>query len=296
MTHLDIRDLALLDALTRTGNVSLTAEEIGLSQPSVSVRLGKLRRHFNDPLFVRTSAGMQATPRAMTLMPAVRSALNLLRGTEEANTFDPKTSDRIFRLSMTNTGQIVIIAKLKNALSTVAPHLRLDVVELTPQTPFHLESGEIDLAMGFTAQMGAGFYQQKLFSEYYVCMVRHDHPRIKERVSRRQFLNECHVAVKSNGTAHWLLDKALDDAGASRRIALWVPSFLGLAEIVRSTDLLALVPIHLAKILCRRGEVRYMRMPIAVPSYDVKQYWHERFHREPGNKWMREFIAKQVQA
>lgn len=296
MSNLDIRDLALIDALTRTCNISAAAEILGLSQPSVSIRLAKLRTHFNDALFVRTRTGMQPTPRVAELLPAIRSALGLLADIEEgAASFDPLGSNRIFRLSMTSTGQVVVIARLKNVLNRLAPKVRIEVIDFTEQTPLQLERGEVDIAMGFTTIMGSGFYQQKLFREHYVCLIRRNHARINHELTIEQFKAEGHVAVKSSGTAHWLLEKAIDDAGISRNIELWVPSFLGLADIVRTTDLLALAPVHLAQIICRDKTVRRVDVPIEIPSYDVKQYWHERYHQEPGNRWLRQVIADVIQ-
>ncbi|MGE0803617.1 MAG: LysR substrate-binding domain-containing protein, partial [Lautropia sp.] len=126
-----------------------------------------------------------------------------------------------------------------------------------------------------------------------VCLMRRDHPRITGKLTRRQFLQESHDAVKTKGTGHWMMDKAIDDEGISRRISMQVPSFLALAEIVGHTDMLALAPIHLARTFCRDGMVRYSKVPFPIPSYSVRQYWHERFHRDPGNRWLRE-IAFQV--
>lgn len=292
MSKLDSTDLALLDSLARVGSVSDTAHALGMSQPSVSIRLGKLRKHFNDRLFVRTSDGMRPTPRAVALLAPVRTALALFQGAEgQPEIFDPPTSDRLFRICMTSTGQMVVLAPLQNRLSDIAPHVRIEVSDLDANTPARLESGEADLAMGYTQEMQTGFYQQKLFTEYYVCLVRKDHPRIKRKLTLERFVRESHVAVKTSGTAHWILDKAIDDAGITRRVSLWVPSFLGLAQIVARTDLLALAPIHLARILFNDTSVRFLDVPFSLPSYVVRQYWHERYHRDAGNQWLREVLA-----
>jgi hypothetical protein len=32
--------------------------------------------------------------------------------------------------------------------------------------------------------------------------------------------------------------------------------------------------------------------PIRLPRIEISQYWHERFHREPGNVWIRKVFAK----
>ena len=289
MRSLDVRDLSLLEALSRTGSVSATAGVLGMSQPSVSLRLGKLREHFEDALFVRTTNGMKPTPRALALAPAVRSALALFEGVEGSERpFDPATSDRLFRICMTNTGQMVVLARLLNRIHSLAPSVRVEVIELDAATPSRLQSGDADLAMGFTVELQAGFYQQNLFTEHYVCLLRRDHPRITGAMTKRQFLAESHVAVKTAGTSHWTIEKAMSDNGISRRIALWVPSFLGLGEIVANTDLLALAPIHLASALARDKALRHVKVPFPMDSYGVRQFWHERFHRDGGNRWLRE--------
>lgn len=292
MRSLDVRDLSLLEALARTGSVSLTAEALGLSQPSVSLRLGKLRTHFGDPLFVRTPNGMKPTSRAVALAPAVRSALALFEGVEGAERpFDPETSNRLFRICMTNTGQMVVLARLLNRIGSLAPNVRVEVVDLDATTPSRLESGAADLAMGFTMELQAGFFQQNLFTEHYVCLLRRDHPRIAATLTKREFLHESHVAVKTVGTGHWVMEKSMADKGISRKIALWVPSFLGLGEIVAQTDLLAMAPVHLARTMCRDKAVRYVEVPFPMASYVVRQFWHERFHRDPSIRWLREMCV-----
>jgi DNA-binding transcriptional LysR family regulator len=109
-------------------------------------------------------------------------------------------------------------------------------------------------------------------------------------VTRRQFAAESQIDVVTKGTGHWLLYKALEDARVSRRVTVRVPSFLGLAQIVAHTDLLALVPARLGKSFANDGNVRTLAAPIKLPTYVVKHYWHERYHRDPGNMWFRGVI------
>lgn len=293
MSGFDVKDLRVLDEVYKTRNISAAVDKLGLSQPSISIRLGRLRKHFNDPLFVRTSSGMQPTPRTEALIASVRQALGLFDGhVGQQAAFRPHTVERSFRICMTNVGQIVILPKLLNRLKTVAPSVTVDVDDLDADTPRLLEAGEADLALGFTLEIRAGFYQQKLFTEHYVCMASKRHPRIGAQITRKQFVAESHVSVSTRGTGHWVLDKAIEDEGIARRIALRVPSFLGLAQIVASTDLLALVPIHLAEILAQDGGVKILRAPFKQPSYLVKQYWHERYHRDPANRWLRALVSE----
>src|SRR4029453_3691785 len=76
---LELRQLRLFDSLYATRSVTRTAELLGQAQPTVSIGLGKLRRQLRDPLFVRTPAGMQPTPRAAALIAQAREILEALR-------------------------------------------------------------------------------------------------------------------------------------------------------------------------------------------------------------------------
>lgn len=289
---LSIKDLKIIDEVYRTHSVSEAAEAVGLSQPSISMRISNLRAHFDDPLFVRTSTGMQPTPRADEIIEPVRNALALLEGNLAGRRlFDPAKSDRCFRICMTDAGQMVVMPDLLNRLSMIAPHVRVEVLDLNEDSSRHLEAGSADLAMGFTQIIQAGFRQRRLFKEHMTCMVSSNHPRITNRLSQKQFLAEGHVAVLTHGTAHWRVEKALEEQQIVRTIAVSIPSFLGLSLIVASTPLLALVPNHLGEILARHGDIKLLRPPVTLPSYDVTLYWHERYHQDPANQWIRSVIA-----
>src|SRR5690606_10741918 len=113
MANFDFKDLRILQALFEARSVSGAAQMVGLSQPSLSIRLGRLRQHFQDPLFVRTAAGMQPTPRAEALVPAVEQAVGLFDGAVGAvPAFDPVVSERVFKICMVNVGQMVVLPRL----------------------------------------------------------------------------------------------------------------------------------------------------------------------------------------
>ena len=243
MEELDLRLLKVFDEVYKTRSVSRAAENVGVTQPSVSIALAKLRKHFQDPLFVRTSDGMQPTPYAAELIRPVRDGLGLLDGAlRHRATFDPLRSDRSFCLCMTDISQAVLLPTLLNHLKQAAPGIQLEIVPISSETPRMLESGDADLAIGFMPQLEAGFYQQKLFEQRFVCVVREDHPRVRNRLTLKQFVEEDHVVVTTSATGHWILDKALEEKRVVRKVSVRLPDFLGLASIVAATDLLVTRP------------------------------------------------------
>ena len=151
MAELDLNLIPYLVAMEDTRNVSRAAEQLGVSQPRVSTALGRLREYFNDPLFVRTSRGMEPTPRALALLPAARDALlRIEKGMLDAQDFDPATTTHTFSLALSDVGEIVFLPRLLQLFAERAPHANLRSVSLSPShVERGLESGDVDLAIGY---------------------------------------------------------------------------------------------------------------------------------------------------
>jgi DNA-binding transcriptional LysR family regulator len=288
---IDGRLLQLFDELYRTRSVTRAAERLGLAQPTVSISLGRLRRRLQDPLFVRTPAGMQPTPRADALISRARQALELLQGLPGGEpAFDPAGARRDFRICMTDASHITLLPRLLAFVRSVAPRARIEVASISEHTERLLESGGADLAIGFVPGLDAGFYQQTLYWQDFVCLVNPRHPHVGATLSVRDFLALPHVAVLSR--SYSILDRALGRARLSRRVQLELPGFLGLATIIASSDLVATVPRMIGEALAQTGALRVYPCPVPIPKFAVKQYWHARYHNDAGNRWLRSVCAE----
>ncbi|MCK9260290.1 MAG: LysR family transcriptional regulator [Azoarcus sp.] len=293
MSTLDVRLLAVFNEIYKTRSVTRAADGLGLGQPAVSIALAKLREHFADPLFVRTSLGMEPTPLADELLNPVREALDSLdRVTGFRSDFDPVSSTRCFHICMTDISQLVLLPRLLVRLRGVAPGIQIEIAPLSAGTSRLLEAGEADLALGFMPQLEAGFYQQALFRQDYVCMVSADHPRIGQTLTLAQFEAEDHAVVSSSGTGHLIIEREIARQGISRRIALQIPNYIGAAFVIEHTDLLVTIPRRLGEVYQGRGAFRVLPVPFPLPDYAVKQHWHERYHHDPGNRWLRSTISE----
>jgi DNA-binding transcriptional LysR family regulator len=293
MAKLDLEWLAVFDEIYKTNSVSRAAERLGLAQATASIALNKLRMHFGDKLFSRTAKGMMPTPRAEILYPELRDIMERLESARGFRAeFVPAQSNRQFRLSITDISEIVLLSTLLNRLQKVAPDIRIDIEKITDDSAGRLASGEVDLAVGFMPHLEAGFHQQILFTQNFVCMAAKNHPRIGSRISRAAFLNEGHIVVMTSGTGHSIVDKVFEQQGMARKVVLRLPSFLGVAHIVAETELLVIVPQKLGEKLVSQEDIKLLAPPVALPSFAVKQHWHERFHADAGNIWLRRTIAE----
>ncbi|HEX5430382.1 MAG TPA: LysR family transcriptional regulator [Bryobacteraceae bacterium] len=293
MNNIDLKLLAVVGELHKTRSVSQAAENLEVSQSAVSMTLAKLRKHFNDPLFVRTSAGMEPTPHARELINLLSEAESLLQTALGHHVvFEPSTSNRFLRLQSTDIAQVTMMPRLMKRLNETAPGVRVELERISPNTPKLLESGGLDLAVGFIPPMGAGFCQQRLFKEKFVPAVRADHPRIGEKLTLDLFERELHLAINTNGTGHGQVERAIEIRKIRRRVALTVPSFLGIGSILASSDYIAIVPEQFGRHLARSGTIKILALPFPMPAYHIVQHWHERYNQDPASKWVRGVMAE----
>jgi DNA-binding transcriptional LysR family regulator len=290
--------LPIFAAVYRQRSVSLAAIELGVSQPMASNALRKLRTVFNDTLFTRTGVGMLPTPLADELARATHSAMAALDACViNARQFDPATAERTFTIAMTDIGEVVFLPALTEHLRRHAPHVNVRTLHLnTAQTREALQTGRADLAIGYIPELSTGTFQQRLFDVRYVCMVRTGHPQIKQNISRKQFLAALHVLAVAEGTGHHVVEEQLLKLGLADRIAVRLPSFLALPFIVARSDMVCTVPLPLAQAFdqlvagSNTPPVRVLDHPIDLPKLTIRQFWHERYHRDPINRWLREAV------
>jgi len=288
----ELKQLLLFDRLYETRSVTRAAEQLGQSQPTVSIWLAKLRAQLRDPLFVRTPQGMQPTPRADALIGQTRGVIESLRRLSAWEPdFAPATAERRFRICMTDASHITLLPQLLAHVRALAPQVRLEAARIDGNTARALESGEADVAVGYAPWLESGIYQQTLFSQDWVCLANAAHPRIVGKtLSLRRYRQEAHVAIAA-GTGHQLLDAALTRHGVQRRVQLELPGFLGLGPIVSTTDLIVTLPRHIGETLARLNGLALFACPLPVPAFDVKQHWHARYHHDTGNRWLRSLMA-----
>jgi len=291
--EIDLNLLTVFEAVWRLRNVSEAAAEIGLSQPATSNALRRLRGHFHDRLFVRTAKGMLPTPVAQQLGPGLVAALSEIRNSlRQRSYFRPQKDERTFTILMTDIGEVVFLPRLLRHCRDHAPNISIRTVQVsTEQTISALEAGDVDLAIGYIPQLQSGVYQQQLFRIDYVCMIRQDHPTIRTRITKRQFLAALHAVAESAGTSHYAVEQQLNRLGLRRRIGLRVSHLLSLPVIVGSSNMVATVPESLGAIFEKSANTRILPHPIRFPRTAIKQYWHERFHEDVANRWLRQTCA-----
>jgi DNA-binding transcriptional LysR family regulator len=294
ITKLDLNLLVVFHHLLMHKKVSAVAQVLGMSQPAVSSALGRLRASLGDDLFLRTQAGMEPTPYALQLAEPVALSLNGLQQAFNVRAaFDPKSSCRNFKIAMTDVGEMYFLPVLMKGLSREAPGVTVQVESVThPSLKEDMTAGRIDLALGLLPQLQAGFFQQALFRQKYICLMRKGHPLAgKNKLSLSTFTEAEHVRVVASGTGHGRVDVALEQKKLRRHIRLTVPHYVALGDVLSQSDLIATVPERFADRILRPYDLVKRDLPIQVGESAIHQFWHSRLHRDPGHQWLRQHIG-----
>lgn len=297
LSDIDLNLFVVFDAIYTEGNLTRAGEIIGITQPAVSNSLSRLRNLFDDPLFVRTAEGMVPTPVAQNIIGSVRQALALIRSSvQESEAFDPKVSDKRYRVSMTDLSQAIILPRLFQMLRNEAPQVTIESYQVHRRDMnIELASGNLDLAIDIPLTPDPQIKQASLFSHPYVCVVKKTNELVGDTLDLETYLKLKHIHISSRRGGLGHVDLALGKMGQRREIALRTQHYLSTPQLVSTTNFALTVPKIFAEFLVHSVPARYMPLPFDVPNLETFLYWHESTDQDQANIWMRNLIIEGYQ-
>ena len=292
LRSLDLNLLTVFEAIFRTGSVSQAAKGLGMSQPTVSNALARLRAHFSDRLFVRGDGGMKPTPKALALAPPIIEALGALRrGLALKGDFDPTTTKRNFRLLIHDFSVPSVVPTLVRLLDESNSNCTVEAVTPDWSRPHEaLTTGDADIIIDIAMEEQRGVTLEPLMDAEGVCIVREGHPRIGHHLSAEQFAQHGHVILRKDMRLHLPTAKLVKAAAIERRTPAILPNASDLATVVATTDLIAIVPLRYAEIIAPIFRLRILPVPFHYPTTKVFLRWAEDRHDDPGVRWLRDTI------
>jgi DNA-binding transcriptional LysR family regulator len=285
---LDLNLLVALQALLAEGHVGRAASRVGLSQPAMSHALRRLRETTGDPLLVRVGAQMELTERAKSLRAPLNTALEQVRGLFAPEAFDPKTSERRFKMLLPDIVVDLLLAPLTREVAKLAPGITLDVAPWRGPSVMTREfAREIDIVVACLADAFPGFHRQLLYRDSDALAVRRGH-KMRPRLKRLDaFLAARHVAVVTYGLNEDMIDTWLRSKRLERRIALAVPGYLEALHIAANTDLVAFVPRRLIEASKQTFGLELVPPPVDPGIDEQYLFYPTRAQMDPGSIWLR---------
>ncbi|MBI4426611.1 MAG: LysR family transcriptional regulator [Candidatus Kerfeldbacteria bacterium] len=288
LDQLDFRLLKAFLAIYEHRHLGRAADSMGLSQPTMSTQLAKLRQIFSDALFIRGAQGMQPTRRGSELAEPIRAALTALETAITARQkFEPTQSRRKFIVYMSDLGQGTVLRRLVSRIERSAPNVWINVVTQWDDTlADRLDDGTIDIAYGWIPQLKGRKASVLLFKETFIGL-RH----MAQSSSRRSRDNDKpmprYALAGLPGTAHQSVLERFIRHGIEP--LLTVPNLSILPDAIASSGLTAIVTTHLAHSIVAKPDSNYMIVdpPFRLPVLSIRMHWSSRTYRDEGIDWLR---------
>ena len=291
----DLNLLVVFDVLLRELNVTRAAEQMFITQSAMSHSLHRLRQQLDDPLLVKTPTGMKPTERALALIGPVRALLTEMEQLiQPPLEFEPGSSERRFVLAATDYMELLLLPGLSALIEQMAPGVDIHVKRTESAFPLaQLENGGLDVVLGFESVLNppAHLNCELLFSDVMACVVRQNHPLIRNTPTLEEYLSIPHMLISRTGSNLGLIDQKLTEMGLERRIKLIVPHFLSAPMIVAETDMVLSLPYRIAEQFKMTAALEIFPVPIELPSYNLVMIWHMLREKDPAHRWLRDRIA-----
>lgn len=136
-------------AVVRTGSVTGAADELVVTQPSVSAAIAALARELGTPLLQRDGRGVRPTPAGNAFALYATDVVGLLEKGRRAAREAASTADRSLRIAAVTTAAESFVPALMRAFSLARPDVRLSLsVGNRGQVIESLVTHAADLAVG----------------------------------------------------------------------------------------------------------------------------------------------------
>lgn len=293
LRSVDLNLLVILDALLEELHVSRAADRLGLSQPATSAALQRCRHLFQDSLLERGRGTMRLSPKAASLRAPLKSLLASVTELVDPSEVPLAAIRQTLNISMADYPALFVIAPLLDVLRDTAPGIDLVIQPWlgAAAAKAALVDGTTDLAISVFPDTDENIHREELLTEHYVVAMRQNHP-LSHSFDLEGWLGFPHILVSGRGDRRSPTDAELAKAGRSRRIGLIVPSFQMVPNLLRTSDMIAMLPSRVVPV---SGELRTFTAPIPIDGFTLHLAWHRRRKHDAGLQHVAELLTTLLQ-
>ena len=308
---IDLNLFRVFEAIMRSRSVAGAARELNITPSAVSHALNRLRQMLDDQLFVPAESGMKPTPRALELAPTIDEGLKRFWQAVSSKPFDPQRSARTFRVGMSDYVTTIVLPYVVERISKTGPNIDLRIYP-TGRTDLveHLDNGQLDMVIAWFADLPKRMRRKAIVTESEALVTRADHPIASGPVDMEKLFSFPHVVVELTGSERtidgfyddqgverriWierlLLEKESPERGLLGRVAISLPHYSGIAQLVARTDMIATLPRRVAVREASREPLAILDLPYEPLKVEIECVWHERGEHDQGIQWLAREIS-----
>lgn len=296
LRKIDLNLLLAFSVLMQERNVSRAAERLLLGQPGLSAALRRLRETLDDELFVRVGRGLQPTPRALSIAPAIEDALSgIERAIRPPAAFDPADWQGEFRVGMCDNLESSFFGPLVARLRELAPNARLVSVAFDKRDAARLlDEGAYDFSISVHDEPASWHIRAPLFEQASLCIYDPRHLKCPAPLTLKQFASAPHVTVSIEGAISTNVDAALARLGYRRQVVATAPRFSALPMTLRAIPAIATIPESIARCMAQLHDLTVSVPPFELPADPVTMLYRRIDQADSRAVWLRRLFVDVV--
>jgi len=287
---LEVRHLALIDAIAGTGSVTRAAERLHLTQSALSHQLRDIESKLELQFFRRLGRRMVLTPAGERVLQAARRVLDDLARTEDDLRAMNAVGAGVLRLcTQCNTGYHWLPPLLKR-FHLAHPHVDVQIqVDATSRPVAALLAGEIDLAIVTDEIRDARIVTHPLFRDELVAVVHPSHPWASRRSIRPEAFRDEHLIMYSADREHsFTFTRILNPAGVEPARVSQVPLTEAIVELAAAGMGVGVLARWTVASALAGNRVQAVRI---TPRGVFRTWSAARLKAQPEPAWMKAFVA-----
>lgn len=202
MKRPSIKQLEYFLTVARASSFRGAAEQLGLSQPALTVQIAALEAVLGMQLFDRSRAGTLLSPAGRELLPLAREILDQFQQLVDFSEQAQHEMAGTIRLGVSPTIGPYLLPRVLPVLHQRFPFLKLHIQEDVPRKlEAGLEAGDYDLILTVLPMNAGNNRIRALFTESIHAVFRTDHPLAKKEKLRGRDLHQQDV-INIDDTHH----------------------------------------------------------------------------------------------
>jgi DNA-binding transcriptional LysR family regulator len=290
---IELRNLRNLIVLARRLNYARAAEELGVSQPTLSRSIQALERQLGTLLFDRDRGGVALTPQGRLVADRAGVVLADIDDLQHQSRLGTEAKAGRIRFGMTPMPARALLTDVLSERIEAAPDVTHEAVVRDVQTLWDLlTAGEIEF---FVSQDGllpdTSQARVDLLGQFPLCLiVRSEHPLLEDDRSAARY-----PVVRATWAGVPLPDFVRDHVRVAPNI---VEDFGALAGITAATDAIWFTSAYAASEELRSGRLHELPMPVGSPSIEVRMVMYTLVRRSLSalTQALRKSLREQISA
>jgi DNA-binding transcriptional LysR family regulator len=290
LARIDLNLLISLQVLLEERSVSRAAERLHITQPAMSKTLSRLRQTFDDPLFMRSSHGMQPTPRAEELAGNLGNILNNINQLIAPGSFDPYSYSGEITLALSEYIGVALLPPLIQKLHQLAPRLTIRTITRVENQLEQLSQGKLDFAIQIDqAQYKDDYRVTRIASNPSAILVRDGHPLSQGNITWDRLANYPLIRLYISDLQQVEIVRSSDTFNRVRspnQGCLETSHLLTSLEVLRTTDYFMPGPAYILQNTAVTGGIIALPMPAGEEyTIDYMLVAHHRTDSSPVHQW-----------